>query len=258
MSKTTTEQYQYWLKKYPDLPIDNPTATYKKILSLKKSVSYNKMLLCAIVWKVRNENANSPLLEQYRDYLQRCRTQQEIRDRNHDEDKEKVIQWEKVLEIRDSLPLGRMKLILALYTYIPTRRLRDFILMKYSIKENPDTEFNYYVSSKKFFVFNQYKTAKTFKTQKLRCPPTLQNVIEQYVEKEGIQDGDLLLGMNNYLQMYYQLKKTLGCSVDSLRHSHVSYLYKKYNLPSSKKLEKNAYEMGHSVETHMRYRKNIY
>lgn len=251
---STTEQYQYWLKKYPDLPIDNPAKTYKQLKALNKSPSYVKVLLCAIIWKIKQDDPQSPLIEDYRTYLQLVRGISEKKERDNKSYSGVIPKWDEVIKIRNKLK-GKDHLILSLYTYIAPRRLKDMVLLKFVEDEPDDTKFNYYVSNKKVFVFNVYKTAKTFHRQEIKAPVALQRIIEDYVKDNDIKSGDSLLGITKYLQLNYKLKKLIGCSVDNLRHSYINYAYSKYDMPKSAKLENTATKMGHSLTTHLRYRK---
>lgn len=255
MSESTIAQYKYWLSKYPNLPIEDPVATYKQLLALNKSPSYVKILLCAIVWKLRSENPKNPLLETYRDYLQLVRGKQERKERDNKSHVGKIPSWEEIIKIRDALPLNRDKLILALYTYIPPRRLKDMILLRYVLNKPTDKKSNYYVATRSIMIFNIYKTAKTYNQQIIKCPSILCRMIDKYVANEGIEDGELLLGMNNYLQLNYRLKTLIGCSVDNLRHSKINNAYARYAIPPSEEMETLAEQMGHSLTTHLRYRK---
>ena len=52
------------------------------------------------------------------------------------------------------------------------------------------------------------------------------------------------------------LKDSLGCSVDNLRHSFISYTYSK-KLLSIQEIQNIADLIVHSIKSHLGYRKNF-
>lgn len=70
--------------------------------------------------------------------------------------------------------------ILGLYTLMPPRRNIDYILMKIS-PDISNTEFNYLDIKNKQFILNNYKTAGTYKTQKIDINPELFEIIKKYI-----------------------------------------------------------------------------
>ena len=93
-------------------------------------------------------------------------------------------------------------------------------------------------------------------SQTFVIPPELSKIIDKYIKDNKLKNGDLLFGFHSTLQLLYRLKKLLGCGVDNIRHSYINYRYSKYNLPPSKEMEEMANQLGHSLTTDLRYRKN--
>jgi vacuolar-type H+-ATPase subunit I/STV1 len=70
-------------------------------------------------------------------------------------------------------------LILSLYTLIPPRRSLDYIKM--IIGNDTDKNFNYLNINESKFIFNNFKTAGTYKTQIIDIPDDLMAVIKLYL-----------------------------------------------------------------------------
>ena len=100
--------------------------------------------------------------------------------------------YDKVLD-NDETDLGEKAyndllglVVLSLYTDIPPRRNQDYLLMKVvSIKEEQTlpTDSNYLIIDKKVpskFIFNVYKTAKTYGSQSIPIPENLAKVLTLY------------------------------------------------------------------------------
>lgn len=74
--------------------------------------------------------------------------------------------------------------ILSLYTLTNPRRNADYMNMLVIKKVTPDLsiEYNYFDLQKKVFIFNNYKTAKTYKQQVEQIPQELYNVLKSYLK----------------------------------------------------------------------------
>ena len=147
--------------------------------------------------------------------------------------------------------------LLSLYTDIPPRRNQDFLSMVVVSQEPTDTTKNYYVVDNQTFVFNRYKTSKTYGKQVIPVPVELQNVLAYYLKYHPLykgrmtkktefpllvkQDGSLLNATNGITRLFNRIfgKKT-GSSM--LRHS---FLTMKYG-DMKHDLESDAEQMGHS------------
>lgn len=266
-SKTTIDMYKHHLSKYGGLDYTHPHELLETLLITKKkygdkslSLAYVKNIICAIVWKIRQENQKSPLLREYQYIISNLRGKLERRERDHKNVEGKLPKWEMITKKREEeYKAGNLKnhLILSLYSYIPPRRIKDYILLKVvqTPQQTKNEEFNYYVTSKKLLIFNAYKTAKTFKQQTETVPDELHKIIMNYIKINKIKNGDLLLGFTNYLQLNYLLKKLLGCGIDNLRHSYINHSYEHFNIPTNEYMENLAAKMSHSLTTHLRYRK---
>jgi integrase len=158
-------------------------------------------------------------------------------------------------------------LIVSLYTDIPPRRNQDFLDMYVVKKWNKDMDAskNYYDLSTHRFIFNKYKTAKAYGQQILDVPNTeeapLQRTLADYLKhhplaKSKQKEFKLLVkadgsAMSTVNAITRYLNRVFGKKVGSsmLRHS---YLSSKYG-DTSKEMEEDAREMGHSTDMQRDY-----
>lgn len=86
-------------------------------------------------------------------------------------------------------------IILGLYTLQPPRRNIDYlnshILTNPYISEEHGTEKNYVDLVNKLFVFNNYKTAGTYKTQIVPINEELFNIIKLYIKLRGLKESNI-------------------------------------------------------------------
>lgn len=197
--------------------------------------------------------------------------------------------WPDVLAARDALP-GRTLLagktrsfsapewlqitqymLLCLYTMIEPRRVKDFQHMVVLPKKAPvplgytitDVSLNVLDMPMRRFVFNNYKTAKTYGQQIVAIPDELMTVLAAWwrhhplkrsgvpvleppliVDVDGVQPGS-----DNYICR--MLNKALGrkISVSMLRHIYLSHRFG----PMLEETAEAAAAMGHSTATQRTY-----
>lgn len=152
--------------------------------------------------------------------------------------------------------------LMACYVYQPPRRL-DFSPMKVVARQSKTIKENYLsVSPKKMtFVFQDYKTAKTYGIQKQIVPQKLEAVLRQWLDlnssgwlfttHEGTPMTEANLSAHLIRLFERQTGKKIG--VDILRHSFISHL-REGEMPLKQK-QALAKKMGHSVATNELYRR---
>lgn len=150
-------------------------------------------------------------------------------------------------------------LVLSLYTDIPPRRNQDYtsLVVVKKLPKEASTDKNYYDLSTHKFVFNKYKTAKTYGQQIIDAPESLQKVITVYIkyhpnkkEKEIplLPDLNPTNGITRLLNRIFN--KKIGSSM--LRHIYLSD-----NLGEAiKGQEKLANDMAHSTSMQRDYIKH--
>ena len=140
--------------------------------------------------------------------------------------------------------------------WIPPRRSEDWCKMKTGIKNYDNEKDNYidFINSK--FVFNIYKTSKTYDEQEIQIPPKLKRILRRYIKL--LDDNEYLLTTqkNTPLSSSYLTKllnRIFGANISTSMLRHI-YLTSKYeNVPALADMQKTAEEMGHSVTEALRY-----
>lgn len=150
-------------------------------------------------------------------------------------------------------------IVLSCYVLTPPRRNKDYQLMMLTKKYDPESskEYNYLDIINKKFYFNNYKTAKSYKTQEVDINDDLFNVINSYLKyhplikdlkKEDIpflvyEDGKPLTGVNDITKVLNKIfKKKIGSSM--MRNI---YLTDKYGQENKDKMI-DAKAMGTSTQ----------
>jgi hypothetical protein len=149
---------------------------------------------------------------------------------------------------RDSI---QQHLVLVLYTEIPPMR-NDYALMKVYHNKEVKGE-NYIHLAKKLIILNKYKTSKTYGEKKIDIPNNVIKIISRWInitENEylliNIRDGNPMTnnGLTKYLNKIFKPKKVSTTLLRKL------YLSEKYPVVHNRKdMKKDAYVMGHSLET---------
>ena len=149
-------------------------------------------------------------------------------------------------------------LMISLYSMTPPRRNIDYSLMRISTDPS-NTEHNYLDIKNKQFVFNNYKTAGTYKTTKVAIPDDLFAVIKLYLKnhlyasklKTKKYDVPFLLTASGSEftsdAITKRFSKIFGKKIGSSMLRNI-FLTSKYS-DVMKDLEEDAQEMGTSVST---------
>jgi hypothetical protein len=251
-SNSTIKIYQNIINKIDKIDDMSSDDVLNYINDLRKnngellSISSQKMMLCAIIWyfgdKINCDKLRARIFE-----ISKDTTKQDL---DHTRTSSIIPIWDEVIKLRNTL-FDKDHLILSLFTYMPPRRLKDYVCMV--IGTGDYDNLNYYDHINAMFIFNNYKTKKTYHTQKFAVNPILDKIIKSYINDHKLTDGDLLLGYTSTRALDQVFHRLLSCGVNGMRHSYINFLYP--NLPDSQKIEAGAYQMGHSLTEHFRYRK---
>ena len=198
---------------------------------------------------------------------------QDKRDENIADDPDKIIDVsnrDQLLENIKSLPNITDKLIYALNTLIPPRRLEyRFVIITDEIDPNMLKDTNNYlvIRGKWRFVFNEYKTAKSLEQQVIPIPDDLKEILLSYIKSKRLNIGDYLFHLGrdkresisqpNFSKKISQVfEKVHGVAISNryLRYS-ASTTANNQNL-SKKDREQLAYDMGHSLNQNLSYSKH--
>ena len=201
---------------------------------------------------------------------------QDLRDENklEDHEKDKIIDLDRniILKNINSLSNIRDRLIFAVYTLQPARRLdwRDVVLTTETDKkelEDPKLNFLCITPKGKKVIFNNYKTDIKYGQQEFKIiDPELNKIIDTYIKTKKLKEGDYLFSLetdkqrpvaqSNFTKMiidvFYKVYKE-PISVRFLRMSWISALMK--TNPTNKEMKELARQMAHSKDEQSRYNK---
>ena len=185
-----------------------------------------------------------------------------------DEDKNKIIiDYDKntLNSNLDMLDSVYEKMIYALYTFIPPRRLEfsNMIIDTIMGKHRHNKENNYLIMKKKvpyMFIFQDYKTDRAYGRQEIMIPPELSVLILNYLKYYGNKTGDKFIrttsnSFGKQISMIFSKIYNTDISLRWLRISYSTYI-QSLNISNNEK-KKLVLEMGHSPEQSTKYKKII-
>lgn len=139
--------------------------------------------------------------------------------------------------------------------FISPRRSTDWTEMKVSGDIDKKTD-NYI--DKGFFVFNKYKTAKFYDTQRVEIPKALKTLLNKYLK---LNPYEYLLTDNKgnkltNVRLSQKLNKIFDSAISTSMLRHIYLTEQLKNVPALEKLEKMAHDMGHSLQEQIQYVKH--
>ena len=157
------------------------------------------------------------------------------------------------------------KMVYALYTFIPPRRLEysNMIIDTISGKHKQNKDNNFLIMKKKIpymFVFQDYKTSRAYGKQEIIIPQNLSNVILDYLKHYKKKTGDAFIDVsaNNFgKQVKKVFAKVYGKDI-SLRWVRISYAtyIQSLNISNNEKNEM-ILNMAHGPSQSVKYKKII-
>jgi hypothetical protein len=232
-------------------------------------------MLSALIAIVSHKTYSKIYKDKMIEVSKECRDEDEKQEKSEKQE-ENWESWDNVLKLyheleEEALPLFKKDkltspnlktlqhyVILSCYVLIPPRRIADFINFK--IKDISQKEDNWFDDKTHELVFNNYKTAKNYGTQRVECPESLQAVFRKWFPVASRYSEYLLFNSYGNHLTQPQLTKMLNAIFDKnisasmLRHIYVSDVTLK-NMPKLSELEKVAHDMGHSTGEQMLYKK---
>ena len=186
----------------------------------------------------------------------------------NEEDKDKIISFssEEIEGNISKLTNINDKMIYVLSVYFLRRlEIRTLIL---SLEDDDDNE-NLLIVDKnnnpKEVIFNQYKTAKTFKKQQIDIPDDIKELIKEYLDKNKIKIGNYILGQQkdrrkaisqgNFSKKIKDVFNKLYNTDITNRWIRQSYATEKGGdiLKKLQDFEKDAIKLSHSTDIHKQY-----
>lgn len=234
----------------------------EKILDFLKELPSNKRktILSALVIITDNKKYRELMLNDIKDYNQEISkqektesqtenwvTQDEVETMFNDFKKNSNVIYKKENKTNNDLQVLQNFIILALFTLIQPRRSKDYVDFKI---KNIDKEKDNYMDKGKF-VFNSYKTSKTYGKQEITIPKELITIMNKWIK---INPTDYLLfdvNMNplssvKLNQRFNRMFNGKKVAVNALRHS---YLTEKYgdDMKKLKEMKETMSNMGTSM-----------
>jgi hypothetical protein len=172
---------------------------------IKHSPRNHHNFISAVVAYLNYEHRDSPRIKVWRQ-LQKDNTepirQHYLTGKPTELQKDKVMSWSKILKVRDDLPMGKTKLLLAMYTYLNPVRADYFRLASY-LKDYDDHRI---VENENYILFDNktkkhtltlvdYKTVKKYGKIVLDIPKPLCDMFDTITHTVELND---ILG-NNYI-----------------------------------------------------------
>jgi len=192
------------------------------------------------------------------------------------DEKRNWIDWDDILKYTNDNWTSKDKLIKALYTCIPPRRL-EYGNLILTDDNTFDDDKNYLVligNEPYFILLNRYKTYKKYGTYIINLQnkevdelkylnyKSLLDAIKLYLKENIIKNGDYLFGKKYESDFGKELNKVWegtnkNISVDLLRHSFITDFVKKirHSKVNDAFLKKYSDVMGHSSQMFLQYRR---
>lgn len=240
----------------------------EKILDFLKDIPCNKRktILSALVIITDNDAYRKQMLEDVKDYNHEISkqektptqeanwiTQEELKQVYDSFKNNANLIYKKEHKTNADLQIIQNFIIIALFTLIAPRRSKDYV--DFRIKSVDKEKHNFIDKNK--FVFNSYKTAKTYGRQEVTIPKELTTIINKWIKVNPTEyllfDINLnpltSVKLNQRLNRIFDGKKI---AVNAIRHS---YLTDKYAdaMKVNKKLEVDMKEMGSSMDMVQNY-----
>ena len=226
---------------------DLPPNKRKTILSALVIITDNKKYRDLMLEDVRDHNKEISKQEKTETQQENWVTQDEVENMYNILKKNANMLYKKDNLTNNDLQIIQNFIILALFKLIAPRRSKDYVDFK--IKNIDKSKDNYMDKGK--FVFNSYKTAKTYGKQEVAIPRELTAIINKWIK---VNPTDYLLFDSNmnpltavkFNQRFNRIFDGKKISTNALRHS---YLTEKYGDQIAKKKEMNdtMTDMGSSI-----------
>jgi integrase len=251
--------------------LDNPKKILDKIKDYKITTQRNVIIAIVSVLK----NLGNDLYKKYYDIMLDLnkKIEDEAKENKKTETQNKNwIKWDEVIakfeELKNNNKMPKNisetqydnlldTVILGLFVLSPPRRNKDYLMMKVSKDgKGLDDKYNWLDMKKKQFIFNNYKTEKSYGQQIIDVPVGLIDIIKKYLKYKKDGEGYLLVKFNGDRlisdnSLTRRLNKIFGKNISSsmLRHIYLSDKYKDVK----EQMKDDALAMAHSVSQQKDY-----
>ena len=199
-------------------------------------------------------------IQLYRQTSRELAKQVSLRTETRDADRANYLTLEEIIRIRDSLPLGRERLILTLYTRMPPLRGEEWCqaIVTYHTRDVISHD-NYLHVPSWCLILNHYKTAKQYDQRRIPVPIGVRPLLEEWLKTRaegswlfpGMVQGLTSQGLND---LFYRIFKPRRISTSMLRKIYISEIMRyvrhhESETETSHVSDGLAQLMGHSVST---------
>jgi integrase len=263
ISKITILNYENSLRQN-NMTIDNLNDDYIKSRLETLGKSNQQIFISALFWKFPDLNTETK--NKYREYLIKLIKENVINmEKNTKTEKQEInfIEWEDVLKIKDKIfesGKDEEKLIIALYTMIPVRRLEYCYLYKADNNDlMDDKEKNYYFEKENigYIKFNNFKQREeTQKSVTIKLPDELNKLMHDFCKNKTKffpKNSSSTSFSHKIINMFKKYGEKRNISVQILRHSYITWI-EKQNLSVRQRQILSDY-MGHSFKANCMYSK---
>lgn len=273
MKDSTKQKYEQLIKKLAGM---KNNSEIDKFIN-DKAQSTKQLYYSAIIYDKGEKNIlkYNKTVEQLKEDIKTIRKKLdtiEAKNEIKDNEKDKFLEWNSIIKARNELVnvKGTLeeKLIYGLYTYIPPRRLLDYVELHYYTQypaiNEIDKNKNYLILSddKPQIIFNRHKNdhTKTLGIQTIDIKSVeLVQLFKNYIQETGLNPKDKVFRYSNSDKMYRKLQRMFmkytkkNISVNILRHSYISHAQKSGQLETKEQRIKLSELMGHSIMTQLEY-----
>jgi hypothetical protein len=233
------------------------------LINKDNSISYTRLYLTSILWYHRmNGTINDKtkiLTEEIFSINKKISYEYDLNELSENE-YEKYLEWDEIVDVFDKLYNKRNTskvqfkkcLTIGLYVLFPPRRVKDYSGMIILESENDmvKKDCNYYIISNKKFFFGDYKMSGTYGVQQFDVPENLSNLLEEYINKFNLTGKKLLdqsaCDLSEKIKRIFTGQTGKGATVNTMRHSYISYMSSTNQLNNTLKKKELALKMGHS------------
>jgi len=261
--KTFLENHKEIINSLSHVPAKNRKTRLSTLIVFSEALDVSSSII---------KHYRTAMMTDIKDYQDEIDTNQKS-----DNQTENWMDWNDILKVRSTLEkhhkidpdnrdLYQRYVLLSLMTYVEPRRNQDYIFLLNHTSDKEDA--NYIQLSPKtskkpsYLIYNIYKTAKYYGTQKVEIPPVLKTILYDWIAftkklnpdvKHVFMNDDTPFTTQTFsLYMNTLFKSTKKrITLNILRHSYITnYLG---SIPQLSKLKEIAKNMGNSVEKQLEY-----
>lgn len=252
-------------KGFPDAETleKNPKKVWETVEQLDCSASRKKQYISAIFWALKQDNRSTeiPLYkEKLKEQFSICIEQEESQKLSPDREKQ-LLPWQDILGLKDKVKeqygdYSQEMIIYLLYTLQAPVRVdyADMVICRTleDAYRDPRSNFCVHIPEKTLFVFQSYKTQKTYNTVIIEACPELHDILKKWlVNRKTLLNIKTPTSLGRKIIDIFEAVSGKKLGVSLLRHCYITWFL---STPRSIKEKRElAKKMLHSKELQERY-----